>query len=158
MRVVAMRRNTTLSTGDPYLERVYSPESLHEMLAISDYVLISTPLTPQTRGMIGEAEFTVMKRSSVIINVGRGPAIVESALISALAAKRIRGAALDVFDEEPLPDGHAFYGLDNVLLSPHSADHTVGWPDLAMNVFLENFERFRNGQPLQNIVDKKAGY
>jgi phosphoglycerate dehydrogenase-like enzyme len=158
MEVVAMRRNTALSAGDPYLERVYPPDRLHEMLAVSDYVLIATPLTSQTRGMIGEAELGAMKTSAVIVNVGRGPAIVEPALIDALTAKRIRGAALDVFDEEPLPDGHAFYRLDNLLLSPHSADHTVGWPDLPMTVFVENFERSRNGQPLQNIVDKKAGY
>ena len=99
-----------------------------------------------------------MKPTAVIINIGRGPVIVESDLIAALTAKQIRGAVLDVFDEEPLPPGHPFYTLENVLLSPHSADHTVGWADLAMHVFLDNFERFRNGQPLQNLVDKKAGY
>jgi phosphoglycerate dehydrogenase-like enzyme len=158
MKVVAVRRRAALSNQDPNLERVYSPDGLREMLAICDYVLVATPLTGETRGMIGEAELSAMKGSAVIVNLGRGPVIVESALIAALAAKRIRGAALDVFDEEPLPDGHPFYGLENVLLSPHSADHTVGWADLAMRVFLENFERFRSGQALQNIVDKKAGY
>jgi phosphoglycerate dehydrogenase-like enzyme len=158
MKVVAVRRRAALSNQDPNLERVYSPDGLREMLAICDYVLVATPLTGETRGMIGEAELSAMKGSAVIVNLGRGPVIVESALIAALAAKRIRGAALDVFDEEPLPDSHPFYGLENVLLSPHSADHTVGWADLAMRVFLENFERFRSGQALQNIVDKKAGY
>ena len=133
-------------------------QQLHEILSDSDFVLVSTPLTPETRGMIGVAELKAMKPSAVIINVGRGPVIVEFALIAALTEKRIRGAALDVFDEEPLPDGHPFYKLDNVLLSPHSADHTVGWPNLAMQLFVDNFERFRNGQPLQNVVDKKAGY
>jgi phosphoglycerate dehydrogenase-like enzyme len=158
MKVVAVRRRAALSAQDSNLERTYSPEGLREMLAISDYVLITAPLTPETRGMIGEAELRAMKSSAVIINLGRGPVIVESALVAALAAKRIRGAALDVFDEEPLPEGHPFYALENVLLSPHSADHTVGWADLGMHVFLENFERFRNGQPLVNVVDKKAGY
>jgi phosphoglycerate dehydrogenase-like enzyme len=158
MKVVAVRRRATLSNQDPNLERTYPPEGLREMLAGCDYVLVTTPLTPQTRGMIGEAELGAMKDSAVIINLGRGPVIVESALIAALTAKRIRGAALDVFDEEPLPEGHPFYRLENVLLSPHSADHTVGWADLAMQVFIENFERFRAGQPLLNIVDKKAGY
>jgi phosphoglycerate dehydrogenase-like enzyme len=119
---------------------------------------VATPLTPETRGMIGEAELSAMKTTAVILNIGRGPVIVESDLIAALTAKRIRGAALDVFDEEPLPEGHAFYRLENVLLSPHSADHTVGWADLAMHVFLKNFQRFRDAQPLQNLVDKKAGY
>ncbi len=144
MKVVAVRRQTV--------------QRLREILSVSDFVLVATPLTAETRGMIGEAELAAMKRSAVIINVGRGPVIVESALIAALSEKRIRGAALDVFDEEPLPGGHPFYHLDNVLLSPHSTDHTVAWPELAMQAFVDNFERFRNGQPLQNVVDKKAGY
>jgi phosphoglycerate dehydrogenase-like enzyme len=158
MKVVAVRRRTSLSDRDPDLERTYSPEELREMLAICDYVLVTTPLTPETRGMIGEAELAATKTSAVIINLGRGPVIVESALVAALTARKIRGAALDVFDEEPLAAGHPFYSLENVLLSPHSADHTVGWADLAMHVFIENFERFRAGQALLNVVDKKAGY
>jgi phosphoglycerate dehydrogenase-like enzyme len=158
MKVVATRRRTSLSDADPALDRVYALEQLKEMLAVSDYVLVSTPLTAETQGLIGAAELGAMKESGVIINVGRGPVIVESALIDALSEKRIRGAALDVFDVEPLPSGDPFFKLDNVLLSPHSADHTVGWEDLAMQKFVANFERFRHGQPLDNIVDKKAGY
>lgn len=156
MKIVAVRRRA--SEHDPELQRTYSPDQLREMLSICDYALVTTPLTAETRGMIGEPELAAMKRTGVIINIGRGPVIVESALIAALRAKQIRGAVLDVFDEEPLPSGHPFFSLENVLLSPHSADHTVGWPDLAMNVFLDNLERFRNGQPLRNLVDKKAGY
>jgi phosphoglycerate dehydrogenase-like enzyme len=158
MKVVAVRRRSALSANDPDLARAYPPEGLREMLSVSDYVVVSTPLTGETRGLIGDAELRSMKSSGVIINVGRGPVIVESALIAALAEKRIRGAALDVFDVEPLPTGHPFYQLDNVLLSPHSADHVVGWADSAMNQFIENFERYRSGQPLENLVDKKAGY
>ena len=158
MKVVAMRRRHGLSESDPDLETAYPPEKLREMLGASDYVVVSTPLTPETRGLIGDAELRVMKSSAVIINVGRGPVIVESALIAALSEKRIHGAALDVFDVEPLPEGHPFYRLKNVLLSPHSADHVAGWADAAMNQFLENFERFRSGLPLENVVDKMAGY
>jgi phosphoglycerate dehydrogenase-like enzyme len=158
MKIVAVRRRASLSHQDPDVEQAYPPDKLHDMLAISDYVLVTTPLTPETRGMIGESELAAMKPTAVIINIGRGPVIVESDLIAALSANQIRGAVLDVFDEEPLPPGHPFYSLENVLLSPHSADHTVGWADLAMHVFLDNFERFRNGQPLRNLVDKKAGY
>jgi phosphoglycerate dehydrogenase-like enzyme len=158
MKVVAARRRAGLSASDRDLERAYPPEGLREMLGASDYVVVSTPLTPETRGLMGDGELRAMKNSAVIINVGRGPVIVESALIAALTEKRIRGAALDVFDVEPLPGGHPFYKLNNVLLSPHSADHIVGWADAAMNQFIENFERFRNGQPLENVVDKKAGY
>jgi phosphoglycerate dehydrogenase-like enzyme len=138
--------------------QLYPLEQLREMLSVSDYVLIATPLTPGTKGMIGDAELRAMKNSAVLINVGRGPVIVESALIAALEQKRIRGAALDVFNQEPLPEGHAYWRLHNVLLSPHSADHTVGWEQLAMQIFLKNFELFRNGQPLTNVVNKKAGY
>jgi phosphoglycerate dehydrogenase-like enzyme len=158
MKVVAVRRRAALSASDRDVERVYPPEELREMLGVSDYVVVSTPLTAETRGLIGDAELRAMKSSAVIINVGRGPVIVEPALIAALSEKRIRGAALDVFDVEPLPEGHLFYTLDNVLLSPHSADHIVGWADAAMNQFIQNFERFRDGQPLENVVDKKAGY
>ena len=99
-----------------------------------------------------------MKPEAVLINVGRGPLIDEAALVEALAARRIRGAALDVFDREPLPEGHPFYGLDNLLLSPHCADHTPDWLERAMTFFLEQFERFRKGEPLLNVVDKKRGY
>jgi len=158
MRVHAVRRRAGGSSSEPIVERLYSPSELHEMLPECDYVLVATPLTDETRGMIGEAEFAVMKPSAVIINVGRGPVIVESALIEALEHDKIKGAALDVFDTEPLPTRHSFYRLSNVLLSPHSADHTVGWINLAMDLFIANFELFRNGQPLKNIVDKHAGY
>jgi len=158
MRVMAIRRRKELYQDDRVLDRAFAPEQLREMLSQSDYVLVATPLTAATRGIIGEAELSAMKSSAVIINVGRGPLIVESALIEALRAKRIKGAALDVFDTEPLPEGHPFYQLDNVLLSPHSADHVDGWLELAVDRFLELFERFRNGEPLDHIVDKKAGY
>ena len=108
--------------------------------------------------MVGEKELARMKPTAVIINVGRGPVIDEAALVQALQRKRILGAALDVFDTEPLPAGHAFYGLENVLLSPHTADHTPGWIESAVEFFLDNFERFRTGEPLRNLVDKRAGY
>ncbi len=108
--------------------------------------------------MIGEAEFEAMKPDAVLMNVGRGPVVNEQALIRALQQGRIRGAALDVFDTEPLPASHPFYNLDNVLLSPHSADHTPEWKERTMRVFLENFERFRRGEPLRNVVNKKLGY
>ena len=99
-----------------------------------------------------------MKPTAVVINVGRGPVIKEEALVSALSSGRIKGAALDVFDQEPLPRDHHFYKLNNVLLSPHCADHTPDWLDQAMEFFIAQFERFRKGEPLLNVVDKKLGY
>ncbi len=158
MRIFALRRRPELCQGDPLLERAFPNERLHEMLAASDYVAAALPLTAETHGLIGVPELSAMKPSAVLINVGRGPVIDEPALVRSLEEKRIRGAALDVFEHEPLPEGHPFYRLENVLLSPHCADHTTGWLERSMELFLENFERFREGEPLKNVVDKRLGY
>ena len=158
MKVLALRRNPEQSEGDPLIDRAYGPGQLRELMAQSDFVVVAAPLTPATRGMVGDGEIRAMKPSAIFINVGRGPVVDEQALIGALREKRIRGAGLDVFEKEPLPEGHPFYSMDNVLLSPHCADHTPGWIEGAVEFFLENFERFRKGEPLQNVVDKHAGY
>jgi phosphoglycerate dehydrogenase-like enzyme len=159
MRVLAVKRHgPPLYNVDPLVDQIYSPEHRIEMISRCDYIVASAPLTPETRGMIGEAEFAAMKPSAVVINVGRGPVIDEDAMLKALTGGSIKGAGLDVFTHEPLPDGHPFYRLENVLLSPHCADHTADWLEQAMRFFLENFERFRKGEPLRNVVDKKLGY
>src|SRR5258707_13454247 len=113
------------------------------MIARSDYVGVAAPLTAETRGMLGQPEFEAIKPEGVVINVGRGPVIEEAAMVRALSENRIKGAALDVFDREPLPDGHPFYRLENLLLSPHCADHTADWMERAMQFFVEQFERYR---------------
>lgn len=133
-------------------------EEFDEVIETSDFILVSAPLTPETRGLVGAAEFRRMKPEAVLINLGRGPVVEEKALVAALTEGRIRGAVLDVYDEEPLPPGHPFWALDNVLLSPHCADNTPTWLDEAMQLFLENFARYAAGEPLKNVVDKKAGY
>lgn len=159
MSVLAVKRHAPPSSHRADLvDEFYTPEQRLEMLVRCDYVVIATPLTQETRGMIGEAEFGVMKTSAVVINVGRGPVINEDALIRALSANRIKGAALDVFSQEPLPGGHPFYKLENVLLSPHCADHTPDWLKNAMRLFLDQFARYRAGQPLANVVKKNLGY
>jgi phosphoglycerate dehydrogenase-like enzyme len=159
MTVLALKRHASPTSGtDPLVEQTYSPERRMEMLSRCDYVVVAAPLTSETRGMIGGPEFAAMKPTAVAINVGRGPVINEEALVSALSNGRIKGAALDVFDQEPLPQGHPFYKLENVLLSPHCADHTPDWLDNAMRFFIEQFRRFRKGEPLLNVVDKKLGY
>ena len=147
-----------LSEEDPIVEKSFSIAQRAEMMAGCDYLLVAAPLTGETRGLVGATELAGMKSSAVVINVGRGPVIDEAALIAALQNGTIKGAALDVFDKEPLPDGHAFWGMQNVLLSPHCADHTATWTDEAMQFFLENLKRFQGGQPLLNLVDKKSGY
>ena len=159
MRVVGMtRRGPLLYNMDSLVSRVYGPAERIEMLSQCDYVIVAAPLTPETRGLIGEAEFAAMRPGAVVINVGRGPVIDEAALVRALTENRIRGAALDVFDSEPLPQGHPLYQLENVLLSPHCADHTAGWLEAAMSFFLDNYERYRKREPLLNVVDKQLGY
>jgi phosphoglycerate dehydrogenase-like enzyme len=158
MQIHILRRRPELTAGDPLIDRVYGGDELEALIAASDYLLVSAPLTRETRGMVGAAQLAKMKSSSVLINLGRGPVIVESALVEALRQEKIRGAVLDVFNEEPLPAGHPFYSLDNVLLSPHCADHTATWMEEAMLLFLENIELFRAGKPLKNIADKKSGY
>jgi len=99
-----------------------------------------------------------MKPTAVFINVGRGATVDEDALIDALRHHRIRGAALDVFDVEPLPPEHPLWQLDNVLISPHTADRTSDSHARAMQFFLENLRRFRAGESLENVVDKGEGY
>lgn len=159
MAILALKRHALPpDQNDNLVEQFYEPNRRLEMLARCDYVVVAAPLTEETHGMIAEPEFSAMKPTAVIINVGRGPVINELAMIRALSSNRIRGAALDVFDEEPLPAGHPFYKLANVLLSPHCADHTSDWLDNAMLFFLDQFARYRVGQPLLNIVKKHLGY
>jgi phosphoglycerate dehydrogenase-like enzyme len=160
VRIYATRRKPELSKNDPLIDRIFAVSDLEEMLREVDVLLAAAPLTPETRQMLGEREFAVMKHSAIVINVGRGPVIDEEALVRALQEKRLHGAALDVFETEPLRPDHPFWDMENVLISPHCADRTrdPDWLDLTMQCFLENFQRYMKGQPLENIVDKKAGY
>ena len=127
-------------------------------MAHCDYVVVTAPLTKETRHMIGEPEFAAMKPNAVVINVGRGPVIDEEALVKALTSGRIKGAGLDVFEHEPLPAGHPLYRLENVLLSPHCADNTPDWKDRSMEFFLRQYDRFAKDEPLENVVNKRLGY
>lgn len=158
MRVAALRRRPELSAADPYADEVLPLSGLAALLEQSDYLAVCAALTPETKGMLGAPELARLKPGAVIVNVARGAIVDEAALIRALEEKRIRGAALDVYETEPLPPGHPFYRLDNVLLSPHCADHTDGWLEISMRLFLDNFQRFVKGEPLLNVVDKNHGY
>jgi phosphoglycerate dehydrogenase-like enzyme len=159
MRVLAVKRHgPPLYNVDPLVSQIYAPDRLHEMLPQCDYVVVSAPLTAETKGMIDAEAFAAMKPNAVLINVGRGPVVDEQALLAALSANIIKGAALDVFDKEPLPEGHPFYKLPNVLLSPHCADHTPDWLERAMQFFIDQFGRFAKGEPLMSVVDKHLGY
>jgi phosphoglycerate dehydrogenase-like enzyme len=158
MRVLALRKNVAARAGDEHVDRLYGTAELHAMLPECDYVAVTAPLTAETNGMIGTPEFEKMKASAIIMNVGRGPVINEAAMIEALRTKRIRGAALDVFEAEPLPPDSPIWDLDNVFMTAHCADHVHGWVESAVVFFLDQFQRWRNGEPLKNVVDKRAGY
>lgn len=158
MRILACRRRPSRSEGDPLVDELFPLERRLEMIAASDYLLLAMPHTPGTQRLMGEAELRAMKPQSVLINIGRGSTVDEQALVKALEEGRLRGAALDVFETEPLPPGHAFWRLENVLLSPHCADQTPTWREDAVELFLRNLDRLEKGEPLMNVVDKEAGY
>jgi phosphoglycerate dehydrogenase-like enzyme len=157
MKVLAVKRHPP-DSPDPFIAEFYTPDAMAAMLGRSDYVVVAAPLTPETRHMISDAEFAAMKPSAVILNVGRGPVIDQAAMVRALTQKRIRGAGLDVFEQEPIPAGDPIWALDNILISPHCADHTEDWLNDAMRFFLKQYERFEKGEPLENIVQKHLGY
>jgi phosphoglycerate dehydrogenase-like enzyme len=157
MRVLALKRHAP-AEPDPLIAQFFAPEELGAMLGQCDYVVAATPLTAETRHMIGDAAFAAMKPNAVVINIGRGPVIDQAALVRALGEKRIKGAGLDVFEQEPIPAGDPIYELENVLVSPHCADHTKDWLDQAMRFFLKQYERFAEGRPLENVVKKHLGY
>ena len=158
MQVIALRRQPDKSRADSLVDEVMGQSDILELMRRSDYVVVAAPLTPDTRGLVGAAAIGAMKPSGVLINVGRGPVVDEAGLLAALRSKSIRGAALDVFDQEPLPQDHPFYAMDNLLLSPHCADHTQTWVDDAMRFFITNLGCFSRGEALANLVDKRLGY
>ena len=156
MRVLGVRRHPEHPT--PWVERVYGPESLMEVLPQADWLVITAPLTPETRGMIGERELRAMKKSAHVINISRGPLIQEQALVRALREGFIAGAGLDVFEEEPLPASSPLWDMENVILTSHYAGGTPHYLDRLMEIFVENLRRYQAGEPLINVVDKRLGY
>lgn len=158
MKVLGLKRNAA-SFSDPYCDEVYGMDGLDQVMAQSDYILISAPLTEQTKGLISKEALSKCKKSAVIINVGRGPIIDEEALIEVLQNGTIKGAGLDVMTIEPLPKESPLWKLDNVLLSPHNMDMTLSFMKESTEFFIaENLPRFVRGQQLLNPVDKTAGY
>ena len=148
------------SAGSPdaAFERVVGIADLHAVLPEADDVVLSLPLTPETRGLFGADALARMKPTARLINVGRGAVLDEAALLDALRSRRIAGAALDVFADEPLPADHPFWDLPGVIVSPHMSGDFVGWPAAVSGLFVENFRRWRAGEPLLNVVDKERGY
>jgi len=148
-------------TGDPegrLPDEWLGHAQLDSLLARSDVVVLCAPLTPETRGLIGDAALRRMKPSAYFINVGRGASVDEAALARALRERWIAGAAIDVFAQEPPPAGHPFYGLDNVILSPHVSGFLPSYDEKCSVLFAENLRRYLAGEPLLNLVDRARGY
>jgi phosphoglycerate dehydrogenase-like enzyme len=155
MRVAGMRRS---DAPLPDVDRVFEHAELHDMLREADFLVLAAPHTPETEGIIGEAELAVMKPSAVLINIGRGALVDEDALIRALQHKRLAGAALDVFRDEPPPPDSPLWEMPNVIVSPHSASTVTQENARITDIFVDNLRRYLNGQPLRNVLDKKRLY
>jgi phosphoglycerate dehydrogenase-like enzyme len=131
---------------------------LDDLLRQSDFVAVCAPETPETRGLFGAEKFALMKPNAYFINVGRGRVVRLDPLVEALRGGRIAGAALDVFEQEPLPAEHPLWGMDNVIVTPHTAGVSVHEDDRRLAVLSENLRRYIAGEPLHNVVDKAGGY
>src|SRR5687768_2174261 len=142
----------------PEVAELWRPDRLDDLLAQSDFVAVCAPETPETRGLFDAAKFARMKPTAFFINVGRGRVVQLDPLVAALQNKQIAGAALDVFEQEPLPADHPLWGMDNVIITPHMAGLAAHEEDRRLDVLGENVKRFVAGQPLQNVVDKAGGY
>ena len=159
-RVIATKRSTTRTPPRACTPTRSCPRpSCHSLLAESDYVVLSMPLTPETRGMIGEAELRAMKPTAALVNIARGP-VVDEAGAHPRAQRRnwIAAAALDVFDQEPLPADSPLWDMENVIVSPHISGGTEIYNQRAVEIFCENLRRHLAGEPLRNVVDPERGY
>lgn len=148
----------TARDADPDFGRVHSTEQMAPLLGEADWVICVAPLTDSSRGMFDADAFARMKPQARFVNVGRGQHVKEEDLLRALREERIAGAALDVFGTEPLPEDSPLWDAPNLLISPHMSGDTVGWRDDLAEQFLDNFDRWHAGEPLQNVVDKHLGY
>lgn len=157
MKVWATKRNPE-GERPPEVERLLGPAELPELLAAADYVVLTVPHTPETDGLIGAAELAAMKRTAVLINVARGRLVDEEALIGALQSGAIRGAGLDVYREEPLPQASPLWDLENVCLTPHVGAVSPRFWARETELIIENTRRYLTGEPLLNVVNKRAGY
>lgn len=157
MRVLAVREHTEKNKPE-CVNEVFPPVRLDALLEQSDYVVLAAPLTSETRGLMNSARFAKMKADACLINVGRGPLVENGALTEALRTHRIGGAALDVFDKEPLSPESPLWDLDNLLITPHSAGLTERLWERHYALISENLRRYLEKRPLLAVVDKKRGY
>ncbi len=141
-----------------HVDEVHAAEDLARLLPRADFIAVATPLIPATRGLIGAAEIAAMKPGVILADVSRGGVVDQTALCAALKGGHVAGAALDVFETEPLPASSPLWDLQNVLLSPHCSSVHPDWERASFDLFLHNLERWITGQKLLNIVDPARGY
>ncbi|NWF69202.1 MAG: D-2-hydroxyacid dehydrogenase [Chloroflexi bacterium] len=147
--------------GDPTGDipaRIYPPQALASMASECDFLALLAPLTKDTRHIVNEQVLKSMKKTAVLINAARGGLVDEAALISALASETIAGAALDVFEEEPLPKSSPLWNLDHVIISPHASGNNAFYNQRAAQIFAENLRRYLGKEPLLNRIDREKGY
>jgi phosphoglycerate dehydrogenase-like enzyme len=156
MRVISVDRNSLAFL--PGVEKVVGPAHLGDVLPEADFVVVTLPHTKETEGIIGQAEFERMKPGAYFVNIGRGKTVNETALIEALRSGKIAGAGLDVFETEPLPTDSPLWEMENVIITAHYAGATPVYQNRTMAIFLENLRRYRAGETLHNVVDKRLGY
>ena len=156
--MLATRRSVRKEGRARYVDIMLPLDQLHRLLNESDFVVLSVPLTSETRKIIGEQELRAMKPTAFLINIARGGIVDEEVLIRALEEKWIAGAGLDVFATEPLPPESRLWEFPNVIISPHLSGGMSDYIGKATDVFLENLKRYLNGKRLLNIVNKKLGY
>ncbi len=156
LRVEGVGRRARAADDD--FGAVYPREDLDSVLPAADYVVIVVPLTEESRGMFGAAQFSVMKPSARIINVARGAIVDEEALAEALRDGQIAGAALDVTAVEPLPTESPLWAMPQVIVSPHMSGDYIGYKQAVVSAFVDNFRRFQTDEPLLNVVDKISGF
>jgi phosphoglycerate dehydrogenase-like enzyme len=135
---------------------IFNGANFGEFLSNPDYIVITLPSTPETMHLFDYDAFHAMKRSSILISIGRGNVISETALVRALEEKLIRGAVLDVFEEEPLPEASPLWALPNVLITPHNSGFS--FPENVVKIFAENYRRLVDNKPLKYMVDFERGY
>jgi len=156
MRVRGVARTARPREGE--FEAILGIDELVDAVRWADFVVDALPATPETRHAFGEEAFAAMSPSTRFVNVGRGSTVDEEALVRALREGRLAGAALDVFEEEPLPASSPLWSMSNVVVSPHMSGDFAGWREAVVELFVENLERYLTGRPLRNVVDKRRGY
>lgn len=156
MRVIAMRRRATDDL--PGIERMFGPEQLYPFLSRCHVLVIAAPLTPQTHSLLGAAQLAQLPTGAIVVNVGRAKILDTDALMNRLESGHLGGASLDVFPQEPLPQEHRLWKMPNVILTPHTSGFRQGHWEEVVDLFGDNLERFRRGEPLRYQVQPDLGY